>query len=120
MPPHDDLPEVERRGPIVRVPGNFVTACCAGDLGNLRVRVPAGQLIAPSHQRVEHSVVIEPVGGVEIALFTGQVKELDQHFAHAAVLDTEHRLKLLCIEAGRDRVDPAGERGSPGRLGELR
>ena len=95
--------------PVAAVAGDLIHTGRADDLGDVRVRVQALQLVAALGQRVEEAGLLEEVSGVEIAVFFGDGRKIDEHLIHAAVLGAQHTLALI----GADYADPPEIRSRP-------
>ena len=103
------VPE-EARGGLERfLAGELVLARGADELGDLGVRVQAGQGVSPLGGRVQDGLVVEPLGELEVLGLAGPGVEIRQGLVHAAVLVAEHRLHLRVAQAVGPRLDPVGE-----------
>jgi hypothetical protein len=109
MPTHDSLPETFSEGAVVRLAQYLVTASRTGDLRYLGIGMLAWKFVPPGAQRLEHRMMMEAVGRIAATLVAGARVQIDQHLAHAAVLDLQHGLHLLLAQSGGNFVRPVGQ-----------
>ena len=102
----DIFPEEACAGLGFLVAGERGNAFEADHLGNLRVRMLAGELILMALQRIKNGLVAEATREAQILLVPGDGVHVRQHLVHAAVFLPEHALHLLIREAGRDGFAP--------------
>ena len=101
-------PEVERRVMPRGLAGQLVQPLVADELGELRVRVQAGQPVLAARRGLEHGIVPERLGELPVAQLAGARVELRQRLRHAAVLLAQRLLLLLAGQLAEPPVQPVG------------
>ncbi len=110
------LPEALRGRQPARLGAQLGQTREADHLGNLRVRVQAGERVFALEQRLQQGLVREAARQAQVARFVvaerGQVGE---QLVHAAVLALQAGLHLRVAQAGGDALGPVGKRAQHGQ-----
>src|SRR5213082_45785 len=105
----DRVPEEPGCQKIGGAAGVHVALHGAEQLGNLRVRMLATEVVLMALERLDQGAVLEGVREPQPALVAGVGVQVDQHLVHAAELGVQHSLDLAVVQARQRPFGPAGK-----------
>ena len=92
--------------PVAPVSRDLIGAGRADNLGNVRVRMQALQLIAVRGKRIKKRGLFKKASRAKIPILLGDRRQVDQNFVHAAVLIAQHALALINAESPHELRRP--------------
>ena len=105
----DRVPEEPGCQKIGGAAGVDVALHGAEQLGNLRVRMLATEVVLMALERLDEGAVLEGMREPQPALVTGVGVQIDQHLVHAAELGVQHSLYLAVVQGRQRPIGPAGK-----------